>query len=56
VKPLTEPEIRAAFVNCTKGDAKRLNVPRDLASRTWGDLDFLGWRDLRGEGHRLTAG
>jgi hypothetical protein len=45
VKPLTEPEIRAAFVNCTKGEAKRLNVPRDLAERPWDDLDFLGWRD-----------
>jgi hypothetical protein len=45
VKPLTEQEIRAAFVNCTKGEARRLNVPRDLAGRPWDDLDFLGWRD-----------
>ncbi|KJS59850.1 FBP domain-containing protein [Streptomyces rubellomurinus] len=45
MKPLTEPEIRAAFVNCTKGEAKRLHVPRDLAERPWEDLDFLGWRD-----------
>ncbi len=45
MNPLTEPEIRAAFVNCTKGEAKRLNVPRDLAGLPWDDLDFLGWRD-----------
>ncbi|MFE0465400.1 FBP domain-containing protein [Kitasatospora sp. NPDC058965] len=45
MKPLTEPEIRAAFVNCSKGEAKRLNLPRDLAERPWEDLDFLGWRD-----------
>ncbi|WP_405876168.1 MULTISPECIES: FBP domain-containing protein [unclassified Streptomyces] len=45
MEPLTEQEIRAAFVNCTKGEAKRLSVPRDLADRPWGDLDFLGWRD-----------
>ncbi|MFH8889430.1 FBP domain-containing protein [Streptomyces sp. NPDC017949] len=45
MKPLTEQEIRTAFVNCTKGEAKRLFVPRDLAERPWGDLDFLGWRD-----------
>ncbi|MFD7712580.1 FBP domain-containing protein [Streptomyces sp. NPDC059785] len=45
MKPLTELEIRAAFVNCTKGEAKRLSVPRDLADRPWDDLDFLGWRD-----------
>ena len=45
MKPLTEQEIRAAFVNCSKGEARRLNVPRDLAARPWDDLDFLGWRD-----------
>jgi hypothetical protein len=45
MRPLTEREIRAAFVNCTKGEAKRLTVPRDLAERPWDDLDFLGWRD-----------
>ncbi|MFE7173910.1 FBP domain-containing protein [Streptomyces sp. NPDC057616] len=45
MEPLTEREIRAAFINCTKGEAKRLSVPRDLADRPWDDLDFLGWRD-----------
>lgn len=45
MKPMTEQEIRAAFVNCSKGEAKRLSVPRDLADRPWDDLDFLGWRD-----------
>ncbi|MFE1291046.1 FBP domain-containing protein [Streptomyces sp. NPDC058751] len=45
MKPLTEQEIRTAFVNCTKGEAKRLSVPRDLAERPWDDLDYLGWRD-----------
>ncbi|MEU9882828.1 FBP domain-containing protein [Streptomyces phaeochromogenes] len=45
MKPLTEQEIRTAFVNCTKGESKRLAVPRDLAERPWDELDFLGWRD-----------
>ncbi|MEU3338854.1 FBP domain-containing protein [Streptomyces sp. NPDC002144] len=45
MKPLTEQEIRAAFVNCSKGEAKRLSVPRELAGQPWEDLDFLGWRD-----------
>ncbi|MEU0209699.1 FBP domain-containing protein [Streptomyces canus] len=45
MEPLTEQEIRAAFVNCTKGEAKRLSVPRDLDERPWEDLDYLGWRD-----------
>ena len=45
MEPLTEQEIRTAFVNCSKGEAKRLHVPRDLAELPWDDLDFLGWRD-----------
>ncbi|MCM3300877.1 FBP domain-containing protein [Streptomyces pseudogriseolus] len=45
MKELTEQEIRRSFVNCTKGEAKRLSVPHDLAERPWDDLDFLGWRD-----------
>jgi hypothetical protein len=45
MEPLTEREIRAAFINCTKGEAKRLSVPRDLADQPWDDLDYLGWRD-----------
>ncbi|KQU04157.1 hypothetical protein ASG56_12215 [Rhodococcus sp. Leaf7] len=43
--PVTEPDIRASFVNCSKGDAKRLPVPNDLDDRPWDDLDFLGWSD-----------
>jgi hypothetical protein len=45
MEPLTERDIRASFVNCTKGETKRLAVPTDLLERPWGDLDFLGWRD-----------
>ncbi|MGW7366086.1 FBP domain-containing protein [Streptomyces sp. NPDC054841] len=45
MKALTEQDIRASFVNCSKGEALRLTLPRDLAERPWGDLDFLGWRD-----------
>ncbi|MFC6042608.1 FBP domain-containing protein [Nocardioides hankookensis] len=45
MEPLTETQIRAAFVNCSKGEAQRLNLPRDLADVAWDDLDYLGWRD-----------
>ncbi len=45
MSPLTEPELRASFVNCSKGEAKRLNIPRPLADQPWEHLDFLGWRD-----------
>ncbi|GAA3392981.1 FBP domain-containing protein [Cryptosporangium minutisporangium] len=46
MKALTEKEIRGSFVNCSKGEAGRVSMPRDLDSRPWDDLDFLGWTDL----------
>jgi hypothetical protein len=45
MRPVTEHEIRASFVNCSKGEAKRLGLPKDFAGLPWDDLDFLGWRD-----------
>ncbi|MFE2349280.1 FBP domain-containing protein [Kitasatospora cineracea] len=45
MRELTDPEIRAAFLNCSKGEAKRLNLPRELPEQPWPELDFLGWRD-----------
>jgi FBP C-terminal treble-clef zinc-finger len=49
MRPAPEHAIRASFANCTKGEAKRLAVPRDLAEQPWADLDFLGWRDPSGQ-------
>ncbi|KAB8196797.1 FBP domain-containing protein [Nonomuraea phyllanthi] len=45
MRPITERDIRGSFVNCSKGEAKRLGVPHDLDQQPWDDLDFLGWRD-----------
>ncbi|MFJ7966297.1 FBP domain-containing protein [Streptomyces sp. NPDC096324] len=45
MRPLTEQDIRTSFVNCSRGEAKRLVTPRDLDERPWDELDFLGWRD-----------
>jgi hypothetical protein len=50
MRPLAEREIRASFVNCTKGEAKRLVLPKDLHARPWDDLDFLGWQDAASPG------
>lgn len=47
MEPLTETDLRSSFVNCSRGEAKRLAVPRDLADTRWDDLDYLGWRDPR---------
>ena len=45
VIPVSETELRESFVNCSKGEARRLNPPRRLAALPWEELDFLGWRD-----------
>ncbi|GGS66000.1 FBP domain-containing protein [Nonomuraea spiralis] len=45
MRPLTEHDIRTSFINCSKGEAKRAELPRDLPDLPWDDLDFLGWRD-----------
>ncbi|MET7985730.1 MULTISPECIES: FBP domain-containing protein [unclassified Streptomyces] len=45
MRSLTEQAVRDSFVNCSRGEAGRLAVPRDLGERPWDDLDFLGWRD-----------
>ncbi|MFI6321039.1 FBP domain-containing protein [Nonomuraea sp. NPDC050556] len=45
MEAITERDIRASFVNCSKGEAKRLGLPKDFAELPWPDLDFLGWRD-----------
>lgn len=45
MRAITEGDLRSCFVNCSKGEAKRLNLPKDFAQSPWDDLDFLGWRD-----------
>ncbi|MFJ3024253.1 FBP domain-containing protein [Streptomyces tendae] len=45
MRALDEQDVRGSFINCSKGEAKRMTVPRDLDERPWDDLDFLGWRD-----------
>lgn len=47
MNPLTADQIRASFVNCSKGEAKRATLP-DLSAVPWDDLDFLGWVDPSG--------
>jgi treble-clef zinc-finger protein len=45
MKSISERDIRLSFVNCSKGEAKRLTIPAGLDALPWPDLDFLGWRD-----------
>lgn len=41
---LSETTIRKSFVNCSKGEAKRLNLPT-LREVKWEDQIFLSWLD-----------
>ncbi|GAA4513165.1 FBP domain-containing protein [Actinoallomurus oryzae] len=45
METLDETDIRASFVNCSKSEMKRINLPKPLSDQPWADLDFLGWRD-----------
>jgi hypothetical protein len=45
VRPLTEQQVRRSFVNCSRGEAQGLGLPRGFAELNWADLDVLGWRD-----------
>lgn len=45
MKPLTEQQVRRSFVNCSRGEAQGLALPRDFAALAWDELDVLGWRD-----------
>ncbi|MDT8910217.1 FBP domain-containing protein [Amycolatopsis sp. PS_44_ISF1] len=42
MQPLEVDQIRASFVNCSRGEAKTVTVPGEVP---WADRDFLGWRD-----------
>ncbi|WP_020658230.1 FBP domain-containing protein [Amycolatopsis benzoatilytica] len=45
MEPIAEHVLRASFINASKGEAARMNLPRDFAETAWSDLDFLGWHD-----------
>jgi hypothetical protein len=45
MEPLTEAQIRASLINCSKGEASRIKMPPGFADLPWDDLDFLGWSD-----------
>jgi hypothetical protein len=44
---MTEQQIRRSFVNCSRGEAQGLTLPKGFADLEWASLDLLGWRDPR---------
>ncbi|XBH21142.1 FBP domain-containing protein [Jonesiaceae bacterium BS-20] len=42
---LSTAEIQKSFVNASRSEAARINLPKDLDTVNWDRLDYLGWRD-----------
>lgn len=50
MRPVTEREIRASFVNASLRERNNLNLPADFDTIAWDALDYLGWRDRKYDG------
>ncbi len=44
MRPFTDAQIRASFINASLRERKAIILP-DLAAIAWEDLTYLGWRD-----------
>lgn len=47
MRPLTEDDVRASFVNATDDELRVMALPSDFLLADWDHLDFLAWRDPR---------
>jgi len=45
MEPMTEQQVRRSFINCSRGEASGLTLPKDFAALDWSGLELLGWRD-----------
>ncbi|NQD90279.1 FBP domain-containing protein, partial [Paenarthrobacter sp. CM16] len=45
MQKITAQQIRSSFINASRSEAARLNLPRDFETINWDNLEFLGWRD-----------
>ena len=45
MRPLTDAQIRASFINASRSEQKNITLPPDLDDLVWDRLDYLGWRD-----------
>ncbi|MFH8248962.1 FBP domain-containing protein [Microbacterium sp. B2969] len=56
MRPLTEDDVRATFVNAGPDDLKLVALPADFLLTDWDHLDFFAWRDprTRGRGYLIA--
>ena len=45
MQQITPQQIRSSFINASRSEAAKLNLPQEFDALDWGSLDFLGWRD-----------
>lgn len=45
MQKISPQQIRSSFVNASRSEAAKLNLPRNFDSLAWDNLEFLGWRD-----------
>jgi len=45
MRPLTEAQIRASFINTSKRERANVTLPAGPGDIDWESLDYLGWRD-----------
>lgn len=50
MRPLTEDDITAAFVNAGDDELRLVALPADFILTDWDHLDFFAWRDPRTRG------
>jgi hypothetical protein len=50
MRPLTEEDVRSAFVNASPDELRLVSVPADFLLTDWDHLDFFAWRDPRTRG------
>jgi len=50
MRPLTEDDVRASFVNAAGDELRQMALPSDFMLTDWDHLDFFAWRDPRTRG------
>jgi hypothetical protein len=45
MQEFTAQQIRSSFINASRSEAAKLNLPKNFAALDWERIDFLAWRD-----------
>ncbi|WOH18359.1 FBP domain-containing protein [Paenarthrobacter sp. GOM3] len=45
MQKITAQQVRSSFINASRSEAAKLNLPSTFDTLDWENLEFLGWRD-----------